>query len=374
MIIRSNMEFVDCHTNEAHRVGDEFEVSWERYQELQFNGIDVTPLFIAYRGKKKKSGPKVIVYQKLLYRIGGIETWDYNLAKKFEDRDITFVFTSADRTQFENLSQYANVLMDDGKKLTPRHYDCDVFINANYDGSRDLLDRVTAKKIYQTIHSDFAALKRVNGWTNFTLDIDKRTSRIFSASETAQKGLKEGFGYDSTVLRNILAPLDSERPMVFISLTRASEEKGIGRCIEMAKRFRKEGKKFIWLLCSTLEAGDYDSNRQRIQAIRSIPEFIIVEPQLYSRELLWFADYLVQLSDTEAYCYSIREAMQRGVPVITTPFNEAVKIVKPGENGWIVDFDLHDLNVDSIFNKKPQQVTYSEKVSPLWDEVLGGTA
>ena len=311
MRVKSEVDFKDIRTGIDRKIGDVFDCTFERYQEMLCNGITIEPVAIEYRGKKKKSGPKVLIYQKLLYCVGGIETWDYNLAKTFEDRDITFVFSNVDKTQFVELSRYANVLVDDSN----REYECEVFINANYDGSDVLLPRVKAKKVYQTIHSDFKALKEVNGWSNFTLNINERTDKIFSASETAQKGLKEGFGYDSVVLRNILAKPDTERPMVFISLTRASEEKGIGRCIEMARRFKKEGKNFIWTLCATLNAGDYDENKQRIEAIRQIPEFLIVEPQLYSRKLLHFADYLVQMSDTEAYCYSIREAMQLGVPV-----------------------------------------------------------
>lgn len=368
MRVKTKVDFQDIKTGDMRQRGDIFEVTFDRYQELLCNGIEVDPLFIEYRGNKKKHGPKVIIYQKLLYVVGGIETWDYNLAKTFEDRDITFVFSKADKTQMVELSRYANVLVDDDE----RDYHCDVFINANYDGSDILLPRVSAKKVYQTIHSDFKALKEVNGWTNFELNINERTDKIFSASETAQKGLKEGFGYDSVVLRNILAEPDIERPVVFISLTRASEEKGIGRCIEMAKRFKKEGKNFIWLLCATLNAGDYDENKQRIEAIRQIPEFLIVEPQLYTRKLLHFADYLVQMSDTEAYCYSIREAMQLGVPVLATPFTEATKIIKNGKNGYIINFDLSNLDVDKIFRAIPKNVTYKEEVAPLWDDFLGG--
>lgn len=369
MRVRSEVDFQDIKTGNMRQAGDIFDVTFDRYQEMLCNGIKVTPLAIDYRGNKKKHGPKVIIYQKLLYKIGGIETWDYNLAKTFEDRNITFVFSTADNTQLVELSRFANVMLDDSE----REYECDVFINANYDGSKILLPRVRAKKVYQTIHSDFKALKEINGWQNFVIDIDERTDAIFSASETAQKGLKEAFGYDSVVLRNILAKPDTERPVVFISLTRASEEKGINRCIQMAREFKRAGKNFIWLLCATLNAGDSDANRLAIQAIRSIPEFIQVEPQLYSRKLLHFADYLVQMSDTEAYCYSIREAAALKVPVLATPFPEAKKVVKEGKNGYIINFDLSNLDVDKIFNHIPKVTEpYSEPVDPLWNDFLEG--
>lgn len=368
MEVKSQMDFLDIKTNEMRKAGDIFACSFDRYNEMLCNGIKVEPVRIDYRGKKKKTGPKIIVYQKLLYVIGGIETWDMNLARTFEDRNITFVFSQADKTQMVELSKYADVILDDSN----RHYSCDVLINANYDGSDILLPRTKAKKVYQAIHSDFKALKDVNCWTNFNLNINPRTDAIFSASETAQKGLKEGFGYDSVVVPNILAKADTERPMVFISLTRASEEKGIGRVIQMAQEFKRKGYKFIWLLCSTLNGADSEANKRYIEAIRGIPEFINVQPQLYTRELLKFSDYLVQCSDTEAYCYSIREALQQKVPVIATKFTEATKIIKDGENGYLLDFDLKNLDVDKIFKEVPKVKGYEEKVNPIWEKVLNG--
>lgn len=368
MEVKAQMDFLDIKTNEMRKAGDIFACSFDRYNEMLCNGIKVEPVRIDYRGKKKKTGPKIIVYQKLLYVIGGIETWDMNLARTFEDRNITFVFSQADKTQMVELSKYADVILDDSN----RQYSCDVLINANYDGSDILLPRTKAKKVYQAIHSDFKALKEVNGWTNFNLNINPRTDAIFSASETAQKGLKEGFGYNSVVVPNILAKADTERPMVFISLTRASEEKGIGRVIQMAREFKRKGYKFIWLLATTINAGDSDANARYCEAIRGIPEFIIVQPQLYTRELLKFSDYLVQCSDTEAYCYSIREALQQKVPVIATKFTEATKIIKDGENGYLLDFDLKNLDVDKIFNQVPKVKGYEEKVNPIWEKVLNG--
>lgn len=365
ILVRAKVEFIDIRANATRHEGDIFEVSLDRLNELRKNGIPVEIRKADYLGKKKKKGPKVIIYQKLLYKIGGIETWGLNLAKIFEDRNITFVFSEADGVQLMEFAKHANVIIDDGN----REYECDVFISANYDGGAVILDRVRAKKYYQTIHSDFEALKKVNGWTNFELNLDQRFDRIISASETAQKGLKSGFGYDSVVIPNPLVKIEG-KPLIFLTLSRASEEKGINRVVEMARRFEGADRPFIWLLCSTLENVD---DAQIREAIRSVPEIIQVQPQFYSKYLTKVADYVVQLSDTEAYCYSIHESLVSGVPVITTPFEQAKKIVKPGKNGYIVDFDLHDLDVDTIFNKIPGKFIYEEKISPKWEEVLCGS-
>lgn len=364
ILVRSKVEFIDIHTGGTRHEGDTFEVTLDRLNEMKRNGIKVEVIRADYLGKKKKSGPKVVIYQKLLYKIGGIETWGLNLAKIFENKDITFVFSEADGIQLMEFAKYANVIIDDGN----RTYDCDVFISANYDGGAVILDRVHAKKRYQTIHSDFEALKRVNGWTNFNLNIDPRFDAIISASETAQKGLQRGFGYESVVIPNPLVKLEG-KPLIFLTLSRASEEKGIFRIVEMARRFEGAGKPFIWLLCSTLENVD---DAQIREAVRSVPEIIQVQPQFYSKYLTTIASYVAQLSDTEAYCYSVHESLASGVPVIATPFEQAKKVIKDGENGYVVDFDLHDLDVEKIFAKIPKNFVYEEKVSPMWKEVLNG--
>lgn len=98
-----------------------------------------------------------------------------------------------------------------------------------------------------------------------------------------------------------------------------------------------------------------------MREIQSIPEFIIVSPSTMNRTLIKGCDYLVQLSDTESFCYSAFEALQRGVPVILTRFPEALNIVKEGENGYTVAMDLSDLDINKIFNHKPQNITYEDR-------------
>jgi hypothetical protein len=56
-------------------------------------------------------------------------------------------------------------------------------------------------------------------------------------------------------------------------------------------------------------------------------------------------DYLVQLSDTEGFPYSVYEAMQQKVPVIATDFPSIHEMIVDGENGYILD--MHLCNFDS---------------------------
>ena len=65
------------------------------------------------------------------------------------------------------------------------------------------------------------------------------------------------------------------------------------------------------------------------------------------------ADYLVQLSDSEGYCYSVVESLCLGTPVVVTNMPVISEIgVKHGKNGFIVDFDLHDLDVNKLYESE----------------------
>lgn len=310
-----------------------------------------------------KQGKRIMIHQKFCYRIGGIETANQNIAKVFGSYNITFIFNTIDPTQFLELAKTCDVMVDDGFS----RYETDIFIMSNYDSAEAILNRVKAEKIYQFIHADFKNLKLMDGWKNFLWKPHQRVDRVLAVSETAQKGLKESFGIDSVVVPNVLAPLDQKR-LVFIVLSRASKEKGIDRVLELANRMNAANKDFVIFLCSTIDQLP-EPERVRIESQKKI---VIIQPSPFSKELLRSADYLIQLSLNESYCYSVREALQMGVPVIVSRIPEFEKLVKDGKNGYILNDDFSNLDIDKIFNKVPKPDTYSEPVPKIWTEVLEG--
>ena len=54
-------------------------------------------------------------------------------------------------------------------------------------------------------------------------------------------------------------------------------------------------------------------------------------------------------------------------------FTEAYNIVEEGKNGYLVDMDLSDLDIDKIFNHKPQDVSYVDRCDyNKWEKVFKG--
>ena len=88
-------------------------------------------------------------------------------------------------------------------------------------------------------------------------------------------------------------------------------------------------------------------------------------------------DYVVQLSDVKAFCYTIQEALQLKKPVLTTPIKVLPEVgVKDGENGYILPFDLDEMtdeDVERIKNipKVSEFDDQTEKIVKKWRKLLG---
>lgn len=313
---------------------------------------------------KTKTGTKVIVYQNLLYTIGGIETADYQLAKSFGDKNIVFVFRTADIEQALRLAQSCEVVVDDGKMT----FDCDVLILANYDSMDLIKGRFKARKVYQQVHADWANMKSMWQWANFKWMPDEQVDKVLAVSETTVKALKTAFDkpIEAELVPNILNPPEDNGFRVFLTLSRFTAEKGADLIVAMAKKFKEAGKDFLWIICGTMS----DSGLKRRLAGDS--NIVFVEPSIMNEGLIKNCDYLVQLSKNESYCYSVHEALACGKPCICTDIPEFRKVIREGENGWLVGQGLEGLNIDAIFGKLLTPEPRHEPINPIWEKVLEG--
>jgi hypothetical protein len=101
-----------------------------------------------------------------------------------------------------------------------------------------------------------------------------------------------------------------------------------------------------------------------------------MEPTLDIITYIKKADYLVQLSNSEGFCYSIVEALSVGTPVIVTPLDVLDEIgVVDGENARVMPYELSEhINLKNlqdipVFNYKYNNNPLIQK----WKSVLGNT-
>ena len=151
-----------------------------------------------------------------------------------------------------------------------------------------------------------------------------------------------------------------------ISATRLTPEKGYNRMVTLAEALDKAGIPFHWDV--------YTDASERIEPFNK--SVSILQQRLDILDFIAKADYLVQLSDTEGYSYSIVEALSVGTPVICTalPVAEEQGIVN-GKTGFILPFDMTEIPVDAIykglkpFKVAPRESHYEEVLSPGKAEV-----
>lgn len=359
-LINVTHDFIDIKNGKQVRAGDTFETD----SDTRAKDIIVNKKLGKLGGviHPKRKGNCILIHQKYCFKIGGIETANYNIATTFKDRNIVFVFNDADEDQLLRLAKLHDVIIDNGT----REYECDVAIFTNYDSAPEILDRIKARKVYQQIHADFYALKQMDEWRNFAWKPNPRIDKILTVSETAQKGLQRAFGLDSVVVPNLLPKLPKTQSKVLLALTRATPEKGVDRMVQLLKKLDAKNKDYILFLCSTIEQAK-DSDQLYL---RENPRVITITPHPLSIELLRAADVLIQLSYNESYCYSVRQALQRGVPCLVSDCPELKKLIKDGENGWLWS---EYFDVDRLFEPLPNMKPYKETISPLWKEALDGT-
>ena len=285
---------------------------------------------------------KNIFYFYLINSIGGIETFFYQLAKKYQDWDIVIYYQKGDAEQIKRLSQYVRVKQYKGERIQCER----AFFNFNLD----IIDNVDAKEYIQIAHGDYKSM-------GVRPNTSPKITKYLGVSQLVCDTYSELTGYDVELAYN---PIKIEKPkkmLRLISATRLTKEKGKKRIIQLMKALEKENIPYSW----TIFTDD-------VSAIRS-DNIVYRKPRLDIINYIADADYLVQLSDNEGYCYSVVEALTVGTPVIVTdcPVFKEIGIIN-GKNAFVLPFDMSDLPIKQIYKGLPK-FEYKPK-DDNWDKLL----
>ncbi len=261
--------------------------------------------------------------------IGGVETFIYELAKKYNEYDITVVYNNGDVNQLRRLKPYVRVVKYNGQKIK-----CE---KAYFNYETDIIDNVEANEYIQIIHAMFKT-------QGLTPRIHPKITKFICVSEGAGKEWEELTGIKPILCRNPLQITDEEKkPTLFlVSATRLTAEKGRDRMIRLAEELDKAGIRYLWLIFTN------DTN------VISNPNVVYMKPKLNIRPYIQSVKgkgYGVQLSDCEGDCYFTRECEALGVPLIVTPipsFKEQNLV--EGKNCYYVPFDMVDVKVNRFLN------------------------
>lgn len=264
-----------------------------------------------------------IIYMSDLPDYGGTSTYVVEMCKKYKDRDIAVVCKTSQPNMVKKVKQYCRVYhIKPNDKIK-----CKVII-INFDSS--ICDQVVDGKIYMTLHADYSNPLYNGMHPNFRDRIDG----YISITKGIQKWLKETCNKDSQVIYNPLE-VEDNKPLILMSATRMSREKGRDRTKALAEALDRAGVNYIWYI--------FTSDEDTIKS----PNVIFIKNRTDLDKFMYMADYGVQLSDSEGLSYTINEFLYRNKPVIVTPLPYLDEIgVKDGVNSYIMNFDCN--NIDYI--------------------------
>lgn len=267
-----------------------------------------------------------LIYVSNFNVIGGLETFIYELAKKYNKYEIVVVYNTGHKNQIERLKKYVRVIQN---RPEYRYKAKKCFIN--YDSN--ILNQVEAEEVICMVHAMYKT-------QNLMPNKDPRITSYCAVSEAARKEYEELIGKKVKVARNPLT-LEDEDPAIFlISATRLTKEKGKDRMIKLAEEMDKAGIKYTWLIFTN-----------DIIPINN-PNIVYMKPRLDIRPFIAAIrgkGYGVQLSDCEGDCYFTRECEALGVPLIVTPipsFKE--QGLEEGKNCYFMPFDMKEINIGRI--------------------------
>ena len=286
-----------------------------------------------------------LFYFNTLNSIGGIETFFYQLGKKYgKDFDMTLFYRKGDSEQVRRLSEFMRVKKyREGQKIrAKRAFVC---------FSTDIMDNIEADEYFQMLHGDYTSL---GVWPQENSKIQK----WISVSKVVRDAYKKGKGEDSIVCYNPYTPVKPRKVLNLVSATRLTADKGLNRMKALAEALDGADIPYRWDIYTD----------KKTEAINN-PSICTRQPRLDVVDFIAAADYFVQLSDAEGYCYSVVEALSVGTPVIVTDFKVAHEIgVVNGKDGWILPMDMKDLPIADIY-KGLKKFKY-EPLPDIWNQLL----
>lgn len=261
-----------------------------------------------------------IVYMPNISALGGIETYVYELVKKYRDLDIAVICKKIDRAQRKRIQKYCPVYVHKEEQIK-----CKLCL-INYDQS--ILDYIEGD-VYQVFHADYSS-----GLYDMP-EKDPRIKGYIAITKYQQKKMGEILDTKMMLSYNPLT-IEDEKPIIIVTASRLYKNKGTDLMQEFANKMDASGVKWLWIILTC----DKD--------VIESPNVVFIDNRLDVDKFLSMATYVALFSKAECCSYTLNEALFRNIPILTTPLPYLEEIgVKDGENSYIITED----NVDEVVKK-----------------------
>lgn len=267
-----------------------------------------------------------IIYMPHISALGGIETYVYELVKKYHNLDIAVVCKTCNENQRKRIEKYCRVYIHTNQQIK-----CDVAI-INYD--QNIINYINEEaNIYQTIHADYT-----NQLYDHKPNPNKRIKSFLGITQYLVDNMKDILKPNEIELCYNPLTISDKKPIVIVSATRLHKNKGAELINKFCDELDKQNVYYIWFILTN----DIDKVNK--------PNVIVIPPRLDVDKFLSFATYVFLGSKTEACSYTLNEALFRNIPIITTPLPYLEEIgYKDGVNGYTINYD--GSNIEELAKK-----------------------
>ena len=297
---------------------------------------------------------KIGIFRDVIYPSGGIETWLYNIAKRWgSTHDITIYYDNADDKQLRRLQRLVR---------------CEEYIGQNVELDTAIwcydflgFNTTKAKRKVHIVHADYGH--------RLIRNFDKggglvaKVNEVYAVSRKAAASAERLFGCEVGVLYNPLSWETPERPIRIISATRLTHEKGLERMVKLHQALDRAGVNYQWEIYTP-------SYREEGITSRFSKNVIFKKPVMSILEKIKKADFVVQLSDTESFGYTIVEAMTLGIPLVVTDIAVLPELGINKRNAIIVPLRKYCVNYNNIVKHIIAKSPYRPPVSD-YEKLLG---
>jgi glycosyltransferase involved in cell wall biosynthesis len=295
----------------------------------------------------------IVLYSKILEKTSGLHTFERAFLQHVKDAldvgvMVTFVYDAGNQDIADEFSKYCPVVKNTGQVIR-----CDVCVYSSiFHGQHN----IQAQKYVQMYHAHLSTLS--------VKSVPDKIDAHVAVSQSVADDLIAHFHIQPIVIENMLAHENESRALRMVTASRLAPGKGIERIADIARQFQQEDIPYIW---SVFGEGSNMFKSRIQQLFKDVPRVAFCGPVCNAQPYMRSADYVVQLSDHEGYCYSIREALQVNTPVIVTRWDGVESVVTDTVNGYILDMDLSNLNVRTLYDRVPVCDTLRTKnQTPKW--------
>ena len=280
---------------------------------------------------------KIAFYAETIEPIGGIETWFYYVSTDLQKyHDITVFYNRADLKQISRLEENGIKCL----RLTTEPDETFDILFRSYSGNSD----IKAKYYVQTLHACFSEMPDYKfipwGKTTSYLAVSERAKASFLELYPDEK-LPIDVVPNYVPIRTIPMTKPFNGTINMVMASRLTKEKGLRHLMDMVKVLDKKRINYHIDLFTVFQKMPHLDNGK----VTCIPPRLDIDFSKYH--------YLVQLSDTESYGYSIHEALSSGTAVIVQDIPALKGVVKHGYNGYIYPDVDNITDVPVRFDYKP---------------------